>query len=968
MKQRHLFQHNLMMHTEKINRLLKFICPVIFVVTGLLLFTECNNNVAFPQQSLLEEGFINPATENRPLALWPWLNGFVDTTKLVYELEQMKDKGMRGAVIWDIGALADPDKMIPEGPPFLDDQSLEYISLAIKTAGKLGLDLGMVASSSWNAGGPWVDAAEASMQLLSTSQVVEGPGLRRMIIKEPENSLSKMNRHSLITSMAVPYSAAKIIGEIEQAILLDDFTSQEKYIEWKVPKGKWEILSFYMSNTGQNLVVPSPNSNGLIIDHLSEKATKDHFDSMLVKLKRVSTSDNHLKFLMLDSYEVWSMKDWSPRLIEEFMGRYAYDPKPFLPLLTGYSTTDSIRDQRFLGDYNRLVSDMMVENHFGQSVDIANEYGIEMLTEAGHGGYPRVDPLKALGHSHIPMGEFWNRRRFWVTKEAASAAHIYGKKVVASESLTGWNNWQHGPADFKQLIDIAFCEGLNQVVFHTFAHNPEVAGKPGFVYHAGEHINVNTTWWEMARPFMDYIARSSYMLRQGNFVGDVCLYYGDQAPNLVPPKRIDPNITPIFNDQQCLHCGKPKPVNPGDLSGYDYDYMNADIITTVMKVEGGKLVLPSGQSYRMMVLPDREDISLEVLRRLEKLVYEGAVIIGRKPERSTSLKNFPDCDKEVQSIADKMWGTSDGKTIFSNNYGKGTVYWGKPPIQVLRELNIDPDFEVRGTEHSQHHIDYIHRQTKTEEIYFVTNSSQAEERVTCTFRVKTNMVPELWDAETGMIQRNVAYSKVENRISIDLVLDPLSSRFVVFKEQSTGENDDALTQDLQFGFSKSNVATKIDLTHDWQVSFDPKFGGPETYHMTELTSWADIALDRIKYYSGTATYTREFTIKEEALSTETQVYVAFEDIQEIARIFVNGKDCGIIWTPPYRTNITRHIKPGKNEISVQATNTWNNRIIGDLRNPQEKTFTSTNAKYKFKENSSLLKSGLLGHASILFTR
>ncbi len=181
--------------------------------------------------------------------------------------------------------------------------------------------------------------------------------------------------------------------------------------------------------------------------------------------------------------------------------------------------------------------------------------------------YPRVDPLKGLGNSDVPMGEFWNRQRFWVTREAASAAHIYGKQVVAAESLTGWNHWQHGPADYKQLIDIAFCQGLNQVVFHTFAHNPEIAGKPGFAYHAGEHLNVNTTWWEMARPFMDYLSRCSYLLRQGNFVADACLYYGDQAPNLVPPKRIDPNIAPIYNDDQCLHCGQPKPVNVGALPG-----------------------------------------------------------------------------------------------------------------------------------------------------------------------------------------------------------------------------------------------------------------------------------------------------------------------------------------------------------------------------------------------------------------
>ena len=638
-------------------------------------FIQCSSPEEASKSNELLEGFVNPSTENRALALWPWLNGYVDTTQLVYELEEMKDKGMRGAIIWDIGALADPDEMIPAGPGFLGKQSLEYISLALSTADLLGLDLGMVASSSWNAGGAWVDSADASMQLLSTSVMVEGPSRETISLGVPESSRGKAPRYSYLTTMAVPYSADRVLEAAGQNIvLLDEFTNGNNQLTWEVPEGKWEVLSLFMANTGQNLMVPSPNSSGLVIDHLSHQATKNHFDSMLSRLNKISTPDKHLKFLMLDSYEVWPMKDWSPELIKEFTKRYEYDPRPYLPLLLDHHAKDSILAERFRGDYSRLVSDMMIKNHFAQSVDIADEHGIEMLTEAGHGGYPRVDPLKALGNSHIPMGEFWNRRWFWVTKEAASAAHIYGKELVASESLTGWNHWQQGPADFKQLIDIAFCQGLNQVVFHTFAHNPKMAGKPGFVYHAGEHVNVNATWWEMSRPFMDYIARSSYLLRQGNFVGDACLYYGEQAPNLVPPERIDPNITPRFSEHTCLHCGKPKPVDPGNMEGYDFDYMNADIIVNALQVEEGRLVLPHGQSYRVMQLPDRVDIALDALRRLKELVYEGAVIVGRKPERTTSLKNYPASDEEVKAIADELWGEIDGVNVISNDYGAGKVY------------------------------------------------------------------------------------------------------------------------------------------------------------------------------------------------------------------------------------------------------------------------------------------------------
>ncbi len=940
----------------------------ILLVTTVLLI-QCNTES--PTNGDLEKDFINPPIENRPLAFWDWLNGYVDTAKMVYELEEMKNKGMQGAFIWDVGALADPEKIIPVGPAFLGEKSMGYISLALKTGGRLGLNLGMIASSSWNAGGDWIEEADASKQLLSTTRTVVGPSKRKITIGKPKSRRGEPKIYSLISSIAIPYSDSKEIDIFtDRIITLDEFTSEDNIIEWEVPEGKWDVISFFMCNTGQNLECPSPNSIGLMIDHLSKRATKIHFDTILARLDKVSTEDNYLKYLEVDSYEVWPAKDWTPGFIQEFITRYGYDPMPFLPLLQGYSNKDSVVGKRFLGDYSRLVSDLMIENHFGQSVDIASKKGIQMFAEAGHGGYPRVDPLKALGNSHIPMGEFWNRKRFWVTKEAASAAHIYGKNVVASESLTGWQNWQHGPADYKQLLDVAFCQGLNQVVFHTFAHNPEIAGKPGFVYHAGEHINVNTTWWEMARPFMDYISRCSYMLRQGNFVGDACLYYGDQAPNLVPPKRIDPNITPIYNDDQCLHCGLPKPVNAGELPGYDYDYINADIVTTTLTAESGKLVLPSGQSYKVMLLPDRDDISLEVLKSLEKLVNNGAVVIGRKPERTTSLKNYPDCDREVKTIAGKLWGRCDGEKILSNNYGKGTVYWGKSVEQVLKELNIQPDLEVKGIDNCDRHIDYIHRQTETEDIYFVSNSSPVEEKVTCIFRVDENMVPELWDAETGLIQREVEYSKEENGISIEFILDPLASRFVVFRNKSTGKNDAGLSCDLQYGFQHKQKAGEvnepIDLTDNWEIGFNPEMGGPKSYQLDKLTSWSDIDEKGIKYYSGSASYSRDFSIDKDALSLGTEAYVAFGDIQEMARVFINGNDCGIVWTPPYKARITPYLQAGTNAITVQVINTWNNRIVGDLRNPKEKAYTHTNAKYKFTENSSLLKSGLMGKAEIIF--
>jgi len=935
----------------------------VLLMTAILL-TQCENQ----GNVLSEDHFVNPPIENRPLAFWDWLNGYVDTARMVYELEEMKDKGMQGAFIWDVGeyTYGGQEKTIPVGPRYLGDESLEYIRVALNTGQRLGLNLGMIASSSWNAGGDWIENEDASMELLNSTQIVTGPSNKKITIGKPDSLVYEDNAYWLISTLAIPYSK-ELNYDRNKAIILDEFISEDKYIDWEVPEGKWKVISFFMCNTGQPLMVPSPNSIGPMIDHLSRRATRNHFDTIISRLATVSTKENQLKFLEVDSYEVWDAVDWSPELIKEFKSHYGYDPLPYLPILQGFNSDDKVMDERFRGDYSRLVSDMVIENHFAQSVEIANKHGMKMFAEAGHGGYPRVDPLKAFGNCDVPMGEFWNNQRFWVTKESASGANIYGKKIVASETLTGWNHWQHGPTDYKQLIDIAFCQGLNQIFFHTFAHNPEIVGKPGNAYHAGEHLNVNTTWWEMTRPFMDYVSRCSYLLRQGNFVGDACLYYGDQAPNLVPPKRIDPNLKPIFDDDHCLHCGKPKPVNVGELPGRDFDYINADVITTTLSTENGELVLPHGQSYKVMQIPDRVDISLEVLKSLEKLVNDGAIVIGTKPERTTSLKDYPACDEEVKAIAAKLWGKADGHTIFTNTYGKGKVYWGKTVKEVLEEMNLPPDFQVKGIKNNHNEIDYIHRQTESEDIYFVSNSSKSKQKITCIFRVDENRVPELWDAETGLIQRDLQYTKVENGISIELSMDPLASRFVVFRSNSTGTNDEGLTYDLQYGFSNQKIENVIDLTSDWKVDFDAKMGAPETYQFEKLTSWTDVENKGINYYSGSANYNREFSVNKEALSPKVEAYVVFEDIQEMARVSVNGNDCGIVWTPPYKARITPYLKAGTNLITIEVINNWNNRIVGDLRSPDKEPFTSTNAKIRFNEESPLLKSGLMGKAEIIFT-
>lgn len=952
---------------------------------------------------LSKSKFLEPPLEARPGALWPWLNGHVDLKQITRELEEMKSKGMRGAIIWDIGSLADPEHIIPVGPAFLGEESLAAIHHAMDEAERLGLELGIFASSSWNAGGAWIKPEHGSKELSWSEVRVNGPRQFSDILPLPEKT---EDGFADVAAFALPASRDKRISDFGDVINLSGSLDDLGRLTWDVPDGEWAILRFVERNTGQPLVCPSPNSNGLVIDHLSGDAAENHFRHMIDRLLEGRDRLHPLSFFMLDSYEVWEATDWTPDFIEEFTRRRGYDPRPYLPVLADWTILDADISGRFLHDYKKTVSDLIIDQHFLKANEILDESGLLLLAEAGHGGAARVDPLKALGAADIPMGEFWNHRRFWVTKEAASAAHIYGRKLVNAESLTGWQHWQDGPAGYKRLFDIACCAGLNQVTVHTFEHNPSDAGLPGYGYHAGEHFNVNSTWWPQAGPMLRYMARCCHLLQQGSFVGDVCFYYGDQAPNLVPARRIDPSIKPLYEESACLHCGKPKPIRTDSLGpGYDYDYVNEDVILNRMRVHDGKIVLPCGPSYHALVLPERVDISLPVLTRIGELVEAGATVVGPKPSRSVSLEDYPDCDQQVRDLAAEIWGPCDGDRIKTHDFGLGRVVWNIPLGDVLIDMGVGPDFTVEGIDNQDLTIDYIHRQTDREDIYFVANSSVDLQEVTCTFRVARGRLPLLWDPDTGRIENVTRFRLGRGTVTIPLVLEPLSSTFVVFEEDEPRDHitkvEKRETTDASPGTEADNAwvdvmiesvgADKLSvligspgeyvftnqagrtaririaqlpdspvLDLPWTLRFPEGWGAPDSIQTESLFSWPESELDGIKYFSGTAVYSTEFRIADPLLGEGFILYLDLGEVRETAEVWLNGESAGILWKPPFRVDVTELLVPGTNRLEVAVTNLWNNRIVGDHQPGIKNGFTRTNLKAKFNKDSPLLPSGLLG--------
>ncbi len=929
--------------------------------TCLLLFAAIVGSLlcccAVAGDKISEQVFENPPLEARPGAFWCWLNGVVDHDQVTREMEEARSLGMRGFDIWDVGVLRGKE-MVPEGPAFLGEESLKSVKHAMTEAKRLGLELNMIAASSWNAGGAWVEKSDGVKRIESSSIDVTGPKTFDEVLPLPCDSETY---YFDISVMAVPQSKDKKLASLDLSIDLTGKMDDKGRLIWDVPVGDWTIMRFVCRGTNQGLAVPTPNSDGLIIDHLSAGATERHMLHMINKLGEIDPGHKILKMMEHDSYEVHPANDWTEGFIDEFKKRRHYNPVKYLPLLEKWSLADKDVQTRFIADYHKTVGELMVERHFRVSRQVLNRHGMKLAAEAGHGGYPRVDPIWAMGEVDIPRGEFWNGERFWVTKEAACAANLYGKRYVDSESLTGWRSWQDGPAHYKQLFDVAICDGLNRVTFHTFAHNPPDAGLPGYAYHAGEHFNANNTWWKQSGPMLNYMSRCCYMMQQGHFVADVCFYYGDKAPNLVPSRRIDPNIKPSYTPDKCLHCGQDLTVNFRSLgSGYGYDYIDANSIIKRMKFDSktGQMVV-GNMRYKVMVLPDHDHICMDVLDKIQQLVKQGATIVGStRPVRTNSLTGFPIADSKVASITGQFWPLSDSeKTATGRAFGKGRVYTDMTSRQVLAKMGVKQDFTVLkgGSQEGPLRIDYIHRRSDNADTYFVCNSAKESKNITCRFR-DANGRAEVWYPVTGEIcSANVISRNDDGSCDIELELPAFGSVFVVFKRDSLAPKK---TTDL---FAKES-AKKIPVDGKWTVEFQPDRGAPESAQFDKLIDWTTSNVDGIKYFSGTATYSIQFDMPGDV---DRDYWLDLGEVCVVADVSIDGQNLGTAWTYPFRVKVPANmLSKGMHNLEVKVTNVWNNRLVGDNFLDEKDRVTRTNMQGRFNKKTPLVPSGMLGPVTL----
>jgi hypothetical protein len=949
-------------------------CLIVLFVLLNISFAKSQNNLQNNSILKLANEFVNPPVSARPKALWPWINGNVSLPQITFELEEAKRKGMGGFDIWDIGTSLDPYKVIPSGPPFLSKESVQAIAYTINEADRLDLEIGLNFSSSWNAGGSWVKPEHGAMGLFRRDTIIEGPQNFSSYISFPQISETSSDSQSKIkkdlkTGLPVFYKEVVLLAHVftsdslikDHSIILLSENFKDNHLQWNVPKGKWRIVRYVCAPTGQQLVLPSTASNGLMLDHFSGDAQKANLNYIFSQLLPIvgPLKNRSLKYLNADSYEVNSAV-WTPNLPEEFLKRNKYNLENFLPILDGFKIKSDEISQRFKYDFTKTISDLIIKNHYELGRAICEEKGIGFVAEAGGPGQPfhnvPFEDLKALGALTIPRGEFWNKHEkqelLQIVKGIASASHIYNQKYVEAESFTSVWLWQEGPSELKPLADKAMCEGLNRFVYHTFPHSPPESGFPGWVYNFGTLINTTNGWWPKSKPFHEYLSRCSYLLQQGNFVGDIAYYYGDKAPNFVSPTEIKKKIG----------------------FGYDYDVVNTDVILNKMSVKDGRIYLPHGQFYEVLVLPDEVSINLDVLKKLEKLVFDGAIVLGKKPQKSSGLNNYKQNDIEVKELSNKLWANCDGINVKERFFGKGKIVSGKTINEVLSDKGVIADLQSDIDS-----LDFIHRKTKENEIYFFRNVKKTNVVGKISFRV-TGMIPTIWNPENGEIQEITYHQNNNKQITIPISLFKDGSCFIVFSKSKIKDlkmPNVKLEKNLNLphfsNFAANNkMKTKINLNNSWYLSFDQKIGTIARDTMNILIPLNESHKNAVKYYSGNVVYKTNFILSPNQLETNTKIVLDLGQVKEIAEIYLNGNRLGVSWHYPYKIDITSACVEGDNFLQIEVVNSINNRLIGDSKNPEVYRKTKTNitklpnAWMVPFSNAELIPAGLIGPVQIEF--
>lgn len=944
--------------------------PILITLLSILMFIPAYAGITIKS---LRKNFNNPPNSAKPGVYWYFMDGCLSKTQITKDLESMHSVGIGSVLFLEVNL------GLPRGHmEFFSPEWQETFLHAVRECERLGIEMTIGIGPGWNgSGGPWVTGQESMRHLVGSETSVKGngsvqeislavpqprnpyfgegvftPELRKrweeyyedvIVLAFPdekeiagiENSDEKaLYYRSPFSSMggvppvlSEPHKSSASVGIPSDKILdITDKMTADGTVLWTVPEGQWRIIRMGMRNNGAvSRPAPIPGL-GFECDKFDSTAFRKHFFNSFGKLlPEIAPSPKKkggLKGLHMDSWEMGA-QNWTDDFAEEFEKRRGYSPNKYLPAYLGICIDDIERSERFLRDMRKTAEELVLENHAYFIREMAHKYGLQFSIEP-YDMTPLSD-IRLCEAADIPMCEFWTPRNGFNTTyggvEATSVAHIKGRSTVAAEAFTtnsGENiGFAYYPGSIKEQGDWAFAFGINKFMYHTFVHKyfENENARPGMTMSGyGVNWDRGQTWWHLSGEYHKYVARCSYMLQQGRTTADILYMTGEDAPyvfkNPDSAVRYDHSFYP-------------------DRREYNFDAVAPATLIEEATVKDGKIVFESGATYEILVLPSLECMSLPLIDKIERLVQNGATIIGTAPINTGSLTDMETNDRILRKKAEKIWGSlSIPKTETVRSYGQGKIYWGgrysenengylypsyDVPASILRSKGIREDYKDDTDK-----IRYAHRTAENTDIFFLSNTTNDKKEFKGRFKTNFNHA-EIWDPVTGKMMRAITSNDERGVKAIDLSLEGHQSCFIVFSNHKTNLP--------VYSDKHATVKSSTDISSDWTVRFDPKWGGPEEVAFKSLLDWKDSEDERIRYYSGSAFYHRAFCLD---FDKNDNIIVEFESIHNIAAIRINGKYVTTLWTSPWKADITDYVTEGENEIEIEVANLWVNRLIKDM--------------------------------------
>ena len=730
-----------------------------------------------------------------------------------------------------------------------------------------------------------------------------------------------------IDSTATQCGSMNIINPYRIMNLTDNMDSNG-HLTWKVPKGKWHIMRFGYAPTGSKIKHGRNGMSGLECDKMSKEAAIMQFNNYFATIyDSLQKKDCEPIGMIMDSHE-GGPQNWTPGFEREFLVRRGYDIHKYLPALMGYTVGSGTESERFLYDFRRTIADLISDHYYAILDSLCRNKDITLTAQAvGNALNIDGDNIQAKGRVAKPQGEFWayQTNGGYDIKEAASAAHLYGKPIASAEAFTD-AKYSNTLEELKHIADYAYTTGINEFVVCASAYQPWKDRIPGNTAGGREYcLNRNNTYWKYSSPFWDYQSRCAGLLRKGKPIVDLCVFIGDDAPVKLLANRL-----------------------PEIPEGYNFDVATTDALQQ-MSIDHHDIKMPEGMKYKMIVIDGSTYISKKALSKIDEMVRNGAILYANKKDCISYAMKYG-IDQAYQECVDSLWGTDEHSENI-HTYGKGKVYQNISLAEVLADAGISPDIRLKSGNEPNDKVYFNHRVMEGDDIYFVYNHSKNSFKQNILLRTTNNYV-ELWNP-VNITNRHIEARNEDEKLRLDLSLQPEEAVFLITSDRKEYKED-------------VDMPIKNEIEHPiegpWKVYFDKTKGGASDKSFNDLTDWGKSDNDSIRFYSGEAVYMKSIKIKENIIGRK--IILHFDTICSLARVIVNGKYVTTLWCSPWEADITPYITRGSNKLKISVINSLTNRMIGDANLPKEKRYTYSTTDTA-KPNDRLQPSGIIGNVSYI---